>query len=171
MNIAKDRVVSINYTIRNDKNEFLDSSGEGDFLDYLHGHGGIFPGLERALEGKQAGDRLTVSLSAAEAHGERDETLVSRIPLDRFEAAEPVKKGMRFEGRFPDGYRMVTVTGVEGNAAAVDANHPLAGMALRFDLTVAAVREARPEELLRGHTPGACSRCGEHGHGCRGCSG
>jgi FKBP-type peptidyl-prolyl cis-trans isomerase SlyD len=167
MNIAKDRVVSISYTLRDDKNRFIDSTGEEDFLDYLHGHEGIIPGLERALEGKKAGDRLTVSLSAADAYGERDEKLVSQIALDRFEGTEPVEKGMQFEARTTAGRCIVTVTGVEGSSATVDANHPLAGKNLCFDVTVVAVREARPEELQHGHTHGVC--CGKHDHGCCGC--
>ncbi|MDR1618516.1 MAG: peptidylprolyl isomerase [Treponema sp.] len=174
MNITKDRVVSISYTIRDDKDKFIDSTGEGDFFDYLHGHENIVPGLERALEGRKAGDRLTVPLSAVEAYGERDEKLVSQIALDRFEGAEPAE-GMQFEAWTPGGYRIVTVTGVEGSSVTIDANHPLAGKNLCFDVTVAAVREAQPEELRHGHTHGAHS-CGEgHGHGhcdgCGGCSG
>jgi FKBP-type peptidyl-prolyl cis-trans isomerase SlyD len=176
MNIAKDRVVSIGYTLRDDKNKFVDSTDEGDLLDYLHGHENIVPGLERALEGKKAGDRLTVSLSAAEAYGERDEKLISQIALDRFEG--PVETGMQFEAWTPGGYRIVTVTGIEGSNATIDANHPLAGMDLCFEVTVAAVREAQPEELQHGHTHGSHS-CGEdhghdhgHGHGhCDGCGG
>jgi FKBP-type peptidyl-prolyl cis-trans isomerase SlyD len=172
MNIAKNRVVSISYTIRDDENKFIDSTDEGA-LDYLHGHENIVPGLERALEGKKAGDRLTVSLSAAEAYGERDEKLVSRIALDRFEGVESVETGMQFEAWTTAGYRIVTVTGVEGSNATIDANHPLAGKNLCFDVTVAAVRDAQPEELSHGHTHGAHS-CGEgHGHcdGCGGCPG
>ena len=175
MVIAKDRVVGISYTLKDDKDKFIDAAGEGDFSDYLHGHGNIFPGLERALEGKKIGDRLTVSLSAAEACGERDEKLVSRIPLDRFEGVESVEPGMRFEAQTPAGYRVVRVTAVEGNSVTIDANHPLAGMNLCFDLTVTSIREALPEELSHGHAHGA-HPCGEgHGHGhcdgCGGCSG
>jgi FKBP-type peptidyl-prolyl cis-trans isomerase SlyD len=170
MNIAKDRVVSISYTVRDDKNVFIDSSDGGDFLDYLHGHENIVPGLERVLEGKKAGDRLTVSLSAAEAYGERDEKLVSQIGMDRFEGS--VETGMQFEAWTSGGYRIVTVTGIEGSSVTIDANHPLAGKNLCFDVTVAAVREAQPEELSHGHTHGSHS-CGEgHGHGhCDGCGG
>jgi FKBP-type peptidyl-prolyl cis-trans isomerase SlyD len=166
MNIVKDRVVSISYTVKDDKNKFIDSTGEKDSLDYLHGHENIVPGLERALEGKKAGDRLTVSLSAAEAYGEWDEKLVSQIALDRFEGVESVETGMQFEAWTAAGYRIVTVTGVEGSSVTIDANHPLAGKNLCFDVTVAAVREAQPEELRHGHTHGAC--CGEHDHGCCG---
>jgi FKBP-type peptidyl-prolyl cis-trans isomerase SlyD len=185
MNIAKDRVVSISYTLRDDKDGFIDATGEGDCLDYLHGHESIVPGLERALEGKKAGDRLTVSLSAVEAYGERDEKLVSQIALDRFEGVDSVETGMQFEAWTPGGCRIVTVTGVEGSSVTIDANHPLAGRNLCFDVTVAAVREAQPEELCHGHTHGVHS-CGhdhgvghDHGHGlghghcdgCGGCSG
>jgi FKBP-type peptidyl-prolyl cis-trans isomerase SlyD len=173
MIIAKDRVVSISYTLRDDKDKFIDATDEGDCFDYLHGHENIIPGLERALEGKKTGDRLTVSLSAAEAYGERDEKLVSRIALDRFEGVEPVEPGMQFEAQTPAGYRIVTVTGVEGSSVTIDANHPLAGKNLCFDVTVSSIREALPEELSHGHTHGGHSCGHDHGHcdGCGGCSG
>ena len=177
MIIAKDRVVSSSYTLKDDKDKFIDATDEGDFFDYLHGHENIVSGLERALEGKKTGDRLTVSLSAAEAYGERDEKLVSRISLDRFEGVESVEPGMQFEAQTPAGYRIVTVTGIEGGSVTIDANHPLAGKNLCFEVTVAAIREARPGELSHGHTHGAhpCGGGHSHGHGhcdgCGGCSG
>ncbi|MDR1899949.1 MAG: peptidylprolyl isomerase [Treponema sp.] len=175
MNITKDRVVSISYTLRDDKNKFIDSTDEGDFLDYLHGHENIIPGLERALEGRETGDRLTVSVPAADAYGERDEKLVSQISLDRFEGVESVEEGMQFEAQTPEGYRIVTVTGIEGDNVTIDANHPLAGMNLCFDVTVASIREAQPDELLHGHIHGTHPCGGEHEYGCcdgcGGCSG
>ena len=82
MQIAHDKVVLIHYTLRNDAGELLDSSSGGDALAYLHGQGNIIPGLEKALEGKQAGDKLSVKVEPAEGYGQRDARLVQAGFLD-----------------------------------------------------------------------------------------
>jgi FKBP-type peptidyl-prolyl cis-trans isomerase SlyD len=158
MNIAKNRVVSIDYTLKDDNDQFIDSTSGSDPLDYLHGYDNIIPGLEQALEGKSQGDKLNVKVPAADAYGLRDDKLVSTVPLDRFDGADAVEEGMQFEAQTPDGYRIVTVTKVEDNQVTIDGNHPLAGLNLNFDVTVTAVREANAEELAHGHVH-------SHGHG------
>jgi FKBP-type peptidyl-prolyl cis-trans isomerase SlyD len=165
MQISKNRVVSISYTLTDDKNNIIDSASDSEPLDYLHGFENIIPGLERVLEGKKAGDCFSVIIPAAEAYGERSDKLIADIPLDRFQGVDQVKKGMQFHAQTPDGYRMVTVTGVSGETVTIDGNHPLAGMDLSFDVTVAAIREANSEELAHGHV-----HSHEHFHdGCGGC--
>ena len=84
MQIGKDSVATIHYTLRNDKGDVLDSSSGGEPLAYLHGHGNIVPGLERALEGKSAGDKLNVKIPAAEGYGTRDERLVQSVLRSAF---------------------------------------------------------------------------------------
>jgi FKBP-type peptidyl-prolyl cis-trans isomerase SlyD len=162
MNISKDRVVSIGYTLKSADNQILDSAPDSEPLVYLHGHENIIPGLEKALEGKAVGDTVDVILPAAEAYGERDEALVAEISLDRFEGAE-VEEGMQFEAQTNDGYRVVTVTGISDGKATVDGNHPLAGMELNFNVTIADIREASNEELAHGHVHG------HHHENCDGC--
>jgi FKBP-type peptidyl-prolyl cis-trans isomerase SlyD len=167
MNVEKNRVVSIDYTLTDDNNQVIDSSSGSEPLEYLHGHGAIIPGLERALEGKTAGDRITVTVPAADAYGEQDEHLVMRVPRAHFEGMESIETGMQFEAQTPDGYRVVTVTKVEDKDVTVDGNHPLAGMDLNFDVTIASVREAKPEELSHGHVHSHGHSHGhdhEHGH-------
>jgi FKBP-type peptidyl-prolyl cis-trans isomerase SlyD len=184
MNVAKNRVVSINYTLTDDKNNLIDSTSGSESFDYLHGFENIIPGLERALEGKTQGDQFSVTIPAAEAYGERDDKLVVDVPLDRFQGAGTVEKGMRFQAQTPDGFQMVTVTGVAEKTVTIDGNHPLAGMELTFDVTVNAIREANAEELEHGHVhshshESACGGCesGECGagdsgaEGCGGCRG
>jgi FKBP-type peptidyl-prolyl cis-trans isomerase SlyD len=151
MDIAKNRVVSIDYTMTDGEQQVLDTTKDGDPLEYLHGHGNIVPGLERALEGKETGDRITVAVPAADAYGERNEELVMEVSRDRFQGDDAIEEGMQFEAQTPDGYRVVTVTGVGDKIVTIDANHPLAGMDLNFDVTVTAVRDANPEELSHGH--------------------
>ncbi|MDR2028085.1 MAG: peptidylprolyl isomerase [Treponema sp.] len=174
MNITKDKVVSIDYTLRDSKNNLLDSTSGAEPLLYLHGHENIIPGLERALEQKVLGDRIIVTVPAVEAYGERDDRLVVEVPLDRFEGVDAVKEGMQFEASTPDGYRMVTVTQVADTTITVDGNHPLAGMDLNFEVTVVDVRDARAEELEHGHVHSpqghaSCDECGGCGH--HGCGG
>jgi FKBP-type peptidyl-prolyl cis-trans isomerase SlyD len=172
MNIANDRVVSIDYTLTDDKNRFIDASNDSEPLDYLHGHQNIIPGLEKALEGKRRGDHVRVSVPAADAYGERDDKLVTEISRDRFGGVESLSPGMQFQAQMAGEYRVVTVTNVAGDTVTIDGNHPLAGMNLIFDVTIAAVREAGAEELAHGHVHG-CNHGGcESGacdHGCRGC--
>ena len=155
MNIAQDKVVLIHYTLTNDKGEVLDSSSGGDPLAYLHGKGNIIPGLEKALEGKQAGDKLDVKVAPAEGYGERDDQLVQQVPRRAFSGVQNVQPGMQFHAQTSQGQtRVVTVTRVQGDMVTVDGNHPLAGENLHFEVEVTDVREASAEELEHGHVHG-----------------
>ena len=80
MEIAADTVVLIHYTLKDDSGAVLDSSAGGEPLAYIQGHGNLVPGLEKALEGKQGGNTLAVTVSPAEGYGVRDEALVQRVP-------------------------------------------------------------------------------------------
>jgi FKBP-type peptidyl-prolyl cis-trans isomerase SlyD len=177
MKISKNVVVSFDYTLTDDTNQVLDASGEQEPLVYLHGYGNIIPGLEKALEGKAPGDSFKIRVPSAEAYGVRDEELVYSLPRDRFEGGE-VEEGMQFQARTSGGYRVVTVTKIEGENVTIDGNHPLADKDLNFDITVRDLREAGEEEIAHGHIHhahhhdgGACC-CGEEGCGkgdcCRG---
>lgn len=160
MQIAKDTVVSIDYTLKAPDGSVLDSSEGREPLAYLHGNGNIIPGLERALEGKQKGDSVDVTVQPAEAYGERDEALIQSVSRDKFEGVDKVEPGMQFQVMSEAGPRIVTVKAVEGEQVTIDANHPLAGVPLDFSVTVVDVREASPEELEHGHVHGA----GGHEH-------
>jgi FKBP-type peptidyl-prolyl cis-trans isomerase SlyD len=161
MDITKNRVVTIDYTLTDSEQQVLDTTKDGEPLEYLHGHGNIIPGLEKALEGKTQGDQITVTVPAADGYGERNEELVMKVPRDRFQGDDTIEEGMQFEAQTPDGYRVVTVTNVEDKTVTIDANHPLAGADLNFQVTITAVREAKPEELSHGHVH---SHGHAHGH-------
>lgn len=154
MKITQDKAVSFHYTLRNDAGETLDASGEGGPLAYLHGHGNIVPGLEAALEGMAAGDKLTVAVAPEQAYGPRDERLVQMVPRNRFPDSVELAPGMQFQAQGPQGGRLVTVTRVEQDIVTVDANHPLAGQTLHFEVEVAEVRKASRTELEHGHVHG-----------------
>jgi FKBP-type peptidyl-prolyl cis-trans isomerase SlyD len=158
MNVTKDCVVSIDYTLFDDHGEVLDTSNGLEPLLYLHGSNAIIPGLEKALEGKVAGDTFSVTVPAAEAYGLRDEQLVVEVPLDRFKGADAVEAGMQFQAETSEGSQIVTVTSVGNGMATIDANHPLAGKDLTFDITVVSIRPATAEEIEHGH-PHIDSNC------------
>lgn len=177
MVIEKNKVVSIAYVLKDESGETLDSSGSGDPLVYLHGHSNIIPGLERELEGKKAGDKVSAVVKPADAYGEYDKEMVAKVPKASFEGTDDLAIGMQFEAHDPSGVRIVTVTDIEGDTVTVDANHPLAGVTLHFEVSIADVREASPEELKAGHIHSGCEcgcegedcgedDCGHDGHGC-----
>ncbi|HXQ32128.1 MAG TPA: peptidylprolyl isomerase [Steroidobacteraceae bacterium] len=160
MQVTRDAVVVIHYTLTNDVGEVLDSSAGGEPLAYIHGGGSIINGLEEALEGKAAGDRLAVVVPAEKAYGSRDARLVEQVPKRAFQGVGEIKAGMRFTAQTEQGVRQVVVTRVVGDMVTVDGNHPLAGQTLNFDIQIAEVRAATAEELAHGHVHGA----GGHHH-------
>ncbi len=159
MQIAQDAVVSIHYTLTDDTGKKLDSS-DGTPLAYLHGNGNLIPGLERELEGKAAGDKLSVKIAAADAYGEFDKALVQRVPRRSLKGIADVQVGMQLHTQSAHGVRAVTVTHVVGDMVTIDGNHPLAGQNLNFEVEVAEVRAATEEELAHGHVHGP----GGHDH-------
>lgn len=151
MRIAKNAVVSIDYTLTDNDGSVLDRSREGEPLAYLHGAGNIIPGLEEALEGKAAGDQLQVSVPPEKAYGRRVEELRHKVPRKMFDTKGEIKPGMRFHANGENGTHTVTVTAVDSEHVTVDANHPMAGKTLNFDVRVVTVRDATHEELTHGH--------------------
>ena len=159
MTITKNKIVSIDYTLRGADNEILDMSGSGPLV-YLHGHENIIPGLEKALEGKTTGDHLKVSVPAAEAYGTRDQNMITNVPRSSFDGVKELAEGMQFEAQFPSGSQIVTITKVTENEVTVDGNHPLAGMDLNFDVGIVEIRDATEEELAHGHPHHEHRDCG-----------
>lgn len=161
MKIAPNSAVSIHYTLTDDDGNKLDSSRDrNEPLAYLHGAGNIIPGLESALLDHQKGDSLTVTVEAADAYGERQESLIQQAPRAAFGEGTDIKAGMQFQAQTEAGMRIFTVVDVDGDTVTVDANHPLAGNRLHFDVEVTDVRAASEEELQHGHIHGA----GGHHH-------
>ncbi|MFO8156308.1 MAG: FKBP-type peptidyl-prolyl cis-trans isomerase [Pseudomonadota bacterium] len=151
MQVANQKVTTIDYTLTDTSGEVIDQSTDGEFA-YLHGHQNIIPGLENALEGKTAGDEVSVTIEPDQAYGERDDRLLQSVPMDIFPDANQVEVGSRFQAEGPDGQPMVlTVTDVGESEVQVDANHPLAGETLNFEVKVVDVRDAGEEELEHGH--------------------
>jgi FKBP-type peptidyl-prolyl cis-trans isomerase SlyD len=154
MQIAKHAVVSIEYTLTGPDGNVIDTSQGHEPLVYMQGVGNLIPGLERELEGKGVGDELSVSIAPADGYGERRDSLVQEVSRQAFQGVEKIEAGMQFQANTPQGPRVVRVTHVEGDRVVVDANHPLAGVPLKFDVKVVEVRAATPEEVQHGHAHG-----------------
>ncbi len=153
MQIAKHKVVSIHYTLRDNQGAILDSSTGKDPLHYIQGIGNLIPGMEEGLEGKQKGDKLDIIVSPEKGYGERSEQLIQKVPRSAFGDQE-VRPGMQFQAQSSQGTQIVTVTEVGLENVTVDGNHPLAGVELNFSVEVMEVRNATADELEHGHVHG-----------------
>ncbi|MBR9868677.1 peptidylprolyl isomerase [uncultured Amphritea sp.] len=154
MQIADKKIVLIHYTLKNLDDEVMDSSEGAEPLAYLHGTGSIVPGLEKELEGKQAGDKLNVEVSPEEGYGELNPELIQEVDRAAFEGVDNIEVGMRFMAQTAWGQQPVVVTAITDETVIVDGNHPLADQTLKFDVEVVEVRDATEEELAHGHAHG-----------------
>jgi FKBP-type peptidyl-prolyl cis-trans isomerase SlyD len=157
MQVAKDTVVALSYELFDTDGNLIEKTEQP--IEYLHGgYDGIFPLVERALDGKNIGDTCRVRLEPDDAFGEYDAELVHVEPRAKFPGNVGV--GMQFEGRSSTSDEMLvyTVTDIAEDKVVVDGNHPLAGQTLDFACTISAVRTATDEEVRHGHAHGP------HGH-------
>lgn len=154
MKVAENIVVVIDYTLTDNDGKVIDSSEGAGPLAYLHGAGNIIPGLEDALLGKEAGDKVKASIEPVNAYGERHEELKQEVPAELFSGVDSVEVGMQFQSETDQGPVLVTVVAVGNETITVDGNHPLAGVHLNFDVEVREVRAPSSEELEHGHVHG-----------------
>jgi FKBP-type peptidyl-prolyl cis-trans isomerase SlyD len=156
--IGKHSVVSIHYTLKDDAGEIMDSSEGAEPLAYLHGENNLIPGLESELQGKVTGAKFVASIAPKDAYGEINDELVQTINKEMFQDVENIEAGMTFTAQGEGGQqRQVKVTAVEGDEVTIDANHPMAGKTLHFDVEVVEVREATEQEIEHRHVH-------QHGH-------
>lgn len=152
MKIANQCVVSIHYTLTDTQGQELDSSRGQEPLTYLHGTDGLIPGLERELEGREPGEQFEATVQPEEAYGDVNPQLVQDVPLDVLDGIENLHVGMALQSKAPDGsVQNLRVDAISEETATLNANHPLAGAVLKFDVSVENVREATAEELEHGH--------------------
>ena len=156
MTISKDQVVSMNYVLKNDKGEIMDQSKENP-LTYLHGHRNIVPGLEKELGGLKVGEKKSVKVSPAEGYGEHDPKLRFPLPLDRLgDDVPPIGALLELESNTGQSF-VGRVVEAREKELILDANHPLAGETLHFEIEITSIRQAEANELEHGHV---------HGPGC-----
>jgi len=151
MQVDKNKVVSIDYTLTGSDGTVIDSSAGQEPLAYLHGAGNIIPGLERALEGKTIGDQVVATVAPEDGYGQKNPSLVQPVPRAQFPGVKEIKVGQQFQAQTNHGPRVVTIVGVTDDTVTVDANHPLAGETLNFDVKIVSVRDGTAEEIDHGH--------------------
>ncbi|HVN23122.1 MAG TPA: peptidylprolyl isomerase [Syntrophorhabdales bacterium] len=173
MQITKDKAVTVEYTLKNEAGEVLDTSRNRAALTYVQGTGNMIQGFENALEGKQAGDKFSFDVAPADGYGERDNSLLFSVAKDKFQGVPDLEVGMRFQVQTPNGAMIMAVDRVEGDSVVLDGNHPLAGNKLSFDVEVMGVRDATDEELMEAHSPshGCGCSCDDTSHEESGCGG
>jgi FKBP-type peptidyl-prolyl cis-trans isomerase SlyD len=154
MTISKDNAVLINFSLKNDKGEMIDTSEGREPLAYLHGHGNLLPGLEDKLEGEKEGGKVNATFGPSDAYGEFDPKFIQQVPISNFNEKEMVQVGAQFQVQMEEGVGVATITALDGEEVTVDMNHPLAGQTLTFDVEIVEVREATSEELEHGHVHG-----------------
>ena len=164
MKIADKTVVQFHYVLKDEAGKEIESSHGSDPLAYLHGANNTLAGLEKALTGKEAGEKFTVTLQPEDAYGERQEDMVQRVPVKHLQGlptpSAKWKAGMTAVVNTEAGQRQVTVVKAGKFMITVDINPPLAGKVLTFDIEVTDVRAATPEEVEHGHAHGV----GGHHH-------
>ena len=154
MQISDSKVVTLNYTLKDDDGNVIDQSQDGQFA-YLHGAQNIISGLEIALTDKAQGDKVSVRIEPKDGYGEYNESMIQTVDKEMFDAQQELEAGQQFHAQTPDGHMItVTIKEVSDNDVTVDGNHPLAGIHLNFDVEIMDVRDATPEEIDHGHVHG-----------------
>lgn len=153
--IEKNQVVTFHYTLKDKDGNVLDKSVGGDPLSYLHGHSNIVPGLEVEMESKKVGDKLQVHVTPENGYGHYDPEKRFLIGRDQLPGDVELEPGMALELHADDGDTLIAaVVAVDKKAIEVDANHPMAGVDLHFEIEVLEIRDASAEEIQHGHVHG-----------------
>ena len=146
--------MSLHYTLKNSDGTLLDSSEGREMLTYLHGVGGLIPGLESELEGKTKGEKLVAVIEPKDAYGTKRDDLLKVVSKDGFQGDEEMQTGMQVQLDTEHGPAIAVITKIEGNDVTLDLNHPLADMTLHFDVSIEDVRAASEDEIAHGHVHG-----------------
>jgi FKBP-type peptidyl-prolyl cis-trans isomerase SlyD len=153
MNIEQNSVVQLHYQL-SDETGLIEDSAKGEPLLYLHGHQNMLPAIEVALTGKTVGDDIELTLTPADAYGERREDAIQSIQVKHLRGAKKWQPGMMAVVDTEHGPRQVKIVKVGMFKAEVDTNHPLAGKTLTFKFKVLDIRAASEEEIAHGHAHG-----------------
>ncbi|WP_223670586.1 FKBP-type peptidyl-prolyl cis-trans isomerase [Kangiella shandongensis] len=151
MKIEKNSVVELDYKLMDLEGNIWESSDEGGPWVYLHGHGEVMPGLENELLGKAIGQKVKVEFGPEEAYGPYEEELKTEVPREAFAEVKNLTEGMRLAAESSDGVHAVMVREIRDDVVVIDANHPLAGQAVKVEVKVLSVRPGTEDEIAHGH--------------------
>jgi FKBP-type peptidyl-prolyl cis-trans isomerase SlyD len=144
------QIFTVHYVLKNKIGELVDTSEGSEPLHFLYGSPEIIKGIQEAVKDRKVGDCLEVTIPPEMAYGEYQEELVRKVPKSLFEGVEKLDVGMKFQTNSGDDTKVVQVVGIDGNLVRVDANHPLAGFTLYFDLEIVGLRDATEDEITQG---------------------
>lgn len=163
LTVAQNLAVSLDYTLRLNDGEVVDSSADREPLTFLQGHGQVIPGLEKALVGMMVGEEKEIVVAPADGYGEIQPDSLQLVPRNTFPSDMALEPGLGLHMRDSDTGEVfqVFVAEVRPNGVLLDFNHPLAGETLYFNIKVTELRLATPEELAHGHVHGSGH---EHNH-------
>ncbi len=155
MAIKDNQVVTLNFTLKDESGQIIDSTTDENPFSYLSGNDQVLPKLEENINSMIIGSKKNVILEPEDAYGRYREEAVQQVSRSEFPQGMEIEEGMSFMADTPDGKHLsFTVKKVDGDDVTVDFNHPLAGKKLEFDLELLDVRDATPEELQHGHVHG-----------------
>lgn len=172
MKIEQNKVVTMHYAVSDSEGTLIDSSYDHQPLAHVQGSGFLIPGLEEALVGKSAGDKLDeLAVPAAKAYGERHDGYVQTVPKELFQGIDDIEVGTQLRAQTDEGEQTVIVIDVTEDEITVDGNHPLAGIDLSFDVEILEVRDATEEEIAAGQVKPVSSCCDTEESKSGGCCG
>lgn len=151
MVVENGHVVSITYTLKDENGEIIDTSEGRDPLSFIQGAGSVIPGMEKAVMGKEEGEKFSVTIPAEEGYGDYNSELIFTLKKDKIDGIDSFEKGMQVQAQTQEGTQVLTVKDIHDDSVQFDGNHPLAGKDLHFDIDINNVREATEEEEQHGH--------------------
>ena len=164
MIIAKDKAVTLDYTLSDGTGETIETSKGKEPLTYIHGSGSLIKGFETAMEGRSVRDSFSFTVKPEDGYGERRQELLFQATREQLKGIPDLAVGMPLKVQTPDRELVVTIAGFENDSVLLDGNHPLAGKELAFavevldvrDATLAEIEEARSRDCCGGSCTDAC---------------
>ena len=155
MALGQNKVVTMNYILKDDQGNIIQTTDKRESFQFMSGSQQILPKLEEEINAMIIGSKKNVEIPAKEAYGEYSEQAIQQVKKESFPADVDLKVGMEFVANSPEGHQMpFVIKNIKNEEITVDFNHPLAGMNLEFDVELIDIRNATPEEMQHGHVHG-----------------